>query len=364
MFLNMYTKLRNKLRLRSRIRKRWGELSRCIRLKYWENRFRGKCAFLFGVPGHSNLGDQAQTYCILRHLRKYLKGYRIYTFTLSDATEELLQTIRRVYRPGDRLFCHSGYHMTDRYHEIDPYLRLAELFPEAPLCILPQTFYFEKEEAAKRAAHILNAHGNVTLLCRDKVSYEYAKGLFHGCRLILYPDIVTSLIGEIKLQEMVREGVYLCIRNDCESRYTKAEIQNLSDELSGLCPVSRGDTTIPLPHEYISHHREEVLMHTFKELSRYRAVVTDRYHGTIFALIANTPVIVINSADHKLSSGVAWFPEEFRSHVYFVDDINAVPALIKQIIQSPPPQKLPRYFAEKYYGESFSDILNLREENR
>ncbi|WP_082026255.1 polysaccharide pyruvyl transferase family protein [Prevotella pectinovora] len=41
-----------------------------------------------------------------------------------------------------------------------------------------------------------------------------------------------------------------------------------------------------------------------QQFAKYQVVITDRYHGTIFSQIVNTPVIVISSTDHKLRSGV------------------------------------------------------------
>lgn len=163
--------------------------------------FRRPFVFLFGSPFHSNLGDQAQTECIIAWIRKNLPRHEIFIATYMNTSPRLLKMIRRHIRKNDILLCHSGYHMTDLYNEQSHYLRIAQLFPDHPLTILPQTIHYQDDSHAQATADILNSHPDCTLLCRDEHSYETARALFNKCRLFLYPDIVTSLIGNIKLPE-------------------------------------------------------------------------------------------------------------------------------------------------------------------
>lgn len=174
--------------------------------------FRRPFVFLFGSPFHSNLGDQAQTECIIAWIRKNLPRHEIFIASYMNTSPRLLKKIRKHIRKNDILLCHSGYHMTDLYDEQSHYLRIAQLFPDHPLTILPQTIHYQDNSHAQATADVLNAHPDCTLLCRDEYSYEVARGLFNKCRLFLYPDIVTSLIGNIKLPEYPRKGVLFCMR--------------------------------------------------------------------------------------------------------------------------------------------------------
>src|SRR5690606_39434039 len=54
---------------------------------------------------------------------------------------------------------------------------------------------------------------------------------------------------------------------------------------------------------YLAKRRRGVIEEFLQNIKRHKLVITDRYHGTIFAIAANTPVIVLGSTDHKLSSG-------------------------------------------------------------
>ena len=81
-------------------------------------------------------------------------------------------------------------------------------------------------------------------------------------------------------------------------------------------------------------NREKLIRNVLKEFSSYQVVVTDRYHGTIFSQVENTPVVVLSSADHKLSSGVKWFPKEkFGMNIYFANDLEEAYSLTNDILK-------------------------------
>ena len=106
-------------------------------------------------------------------------------------------------------------------------------------------------------------------------------------------------------------------------------------------------------------HRDELINETIEKIATYKVVITDRYHGTIFSAIANTPVVVINSADHKLSSGVKWFPKEvFANNVQFAENLddayekaNAILNSNEKLLKNPP------YFKEKYWSKMIEMIV-------
>lgn len=316
--------------------------------------------FLFGVPYHSNMGDHAQTYCLLNWFKKYLPQHRVFITMLTNATPTRLKMIRSSFRKGDILICHSGYHITDMYHERDVYEKVIQLFPEEVVRVMPQTIFFHQQTHAEQCAKVFNSHGRCIMLCRDVCSYKTAQSLFVGCRTHLYPDIVTSLIGVFPVAQLTsREGVLFCMRNDKEAFYSKEQISDVRKLIETHFPTRMSDTTVEMPVRVIARDRQRILAEVFADMAKSRVVVTDRYHGTIFSLVSNTPVIVVNSTDHKLSSGVKWFPESFREHVFFASDLSEVPSLVEQIMHREHPAPLPPYFEEKYYGRKLLRTLDL-----
>lgn len=306
--------------------------------------------FLFGSPRHPNMGDQAQTYCIQLWVKKNYPNYGMIVFNYYTAKDFLLSLVRKVIKPSDMIFFHSGYHITDLYPEKEVYCKVVKLFPDYKILIFPQTINFVKnEEDEKYVERAFNKHNNIVLCCRDDVSYSKAQASFGNCKLLLYPDIVTSLIGK-RRYEKARVGVLFCLRNDIEAFYSEKKLNDLIGRFS--VKTLRTDTTIQMPYSYIKKHREQILNDMFDEFASFKLVITDRYHGTIFSLIAGTPVVVISSTDHKLSSGVKWFPASFSKYVHFANNLDEAYQLSTDILtDNSLDYKLEPYFEKQFYSK-------------
>ena len=81
------------------------------------------------------------------------------------------------------------------------------------------------------------------------------------------------------------------MRNDIEAFYKVETIQKLRDKFENIT-TEMTDTTISIPYSIINEgsNREKLLIEIFEQFSKYKLVITDRYHGTIFSLIAGNPV--------------------------------------------------------------------------
>lgn len=312
--------------------------------------------FLFGAPAHSNMGDQAQSYCIQKWISENYPEYGIFFFRLPETYDSLLKVLRKTIKYEDKIICHSGYHLTDLYKEQSVYCKIARIFLDKKIWIFPQTINYVDESCLIQTADIMNKHKNITLMVRDEVSFVVAQKYFRGCRLFLYPDIVTSLIGTMHFNHC-RDGILFCIRNDVEAYYKKEQIEKLKQCFVGF-KVEETDTTIKMPYRSLIKDREKILLEILDYYSHFKLIITDRYHGTIFSLISGTPVIVLRTNDHKLSSGVKWFPDEYKEYVSYVDDISEVYGVAKEMMNRNLTNLLSPYFKEKYY-----DVLKNKLEN-
>lgn len=330
------------------VRWRVNEIKFVIKLRSRKN------IFVFGAPFHSNLGDQAQTFCIKKWIEANYPKHQLYIYDTWELTNDgyyILNRIRKYINKNDMIFLHSGYHTTDLYMlEENMQRKVIELFHDKKIVILPQTIYYENADEMHTSQKIYNSHPNLMLLCRDELSYKTAKDIFKNCKLRLFPDIVTTMIGKFEYNNE-RNGILLCLRNDKESIIAKDVVEQLQNKLSVIDSVTISDTTIPMKGEEVTKNREEILMSVWKDYSKYRVIITDRYHGTIFSLIANTPVIVLSSSDHKLSSGVKWFPDSFNGYVQYVDQLDYLVDEVKKIYSTDYEYSLPLYFNENYYNK-------------
>src|SRR5690606_18099646 len=104
-------------------------------------------------------------------------------------------------------------------------------------------------------------------------------------------------------------------------------------------------------------NRKKVIFNHIRTMSKSKLTVTDRYHGTIFSIISNTPVIVMGSTDHKLSSGVKWFSDKvFSGIVYYAKSMDEAVSIARDIYgKYDYDSHIPAYFNNKYW-----DKLNLK----
>lgn len=313
-----------------------------------------KNIFVFGSPFHSNLGDQAQTYCIKKWIENNYPKYKLYiydTMELTNGDYFILNRIHKYIKKSDLIFLHSGYHTTDLYMlEENMQRKVIELFYDNKIVVLPQTIYYTDVKEMNKSKNIYNKHSKLMMLCRDELSYKTAQDIFSNCKLRLFPDIVTTMIGCFEYNND-RNGILLCMRNDKESIISKCILEQIKNQLSEIDNVTVSDTTISLSGEEVTKNREKILTSVWNDYSKYRIIITDRYHGTIFALISNTPVIVLPSSDHKLSSGVKWFPESFKGYVQYIDKPDFLVDAVRKVYSTNYTYSLPLYFSENYYNK-------------
>ena len=318
-----------------------------------------KCVFVFGSPSHSNLGDNAQTLCIKELVHLEYPKYLIWFFTdglIQQTNFRIISIIRRWCRKDAVILLHSGYHLTDIYMLVELInRRVVEEFHDFPILAMPQTIFYRSSDEQEKSVRIYNAHPNLTIMCRDKVSYATAQNLFPKCKLLLMPDVVTMKIGCYHYSEP-RKGILLCKRNDQESNLTKSQLDELIERLSGIDSVSIDDTTVSDSWQIINKDLQGYLEGVWCKYAHYRAIVTDRYHGTIFALIANTPVVVIPSTDHKLSSGIDWFPDSFNEYIRFAPTLDATISEVHQVYATKYDYALPPFFLDSFYRGVFKRV--------
>ena len=177
-------------------------------------------------------------------------------------------------------------------------------------------------------------------------------------KLLLYPDIVTSLIGRRKYNNH-RDAVLFCMRNDGETFYKNSDVSMLMKKIEEKTKLKTKltDTTINLKMNEIKNRIEDYIFNDINEFSKYRLIITDRYHGTIFSLIAGTPVIVLKTNDHKVSSGVDWFKDIYPQYIRFSKSLEEVLPLAEEILKLNINNELDDYFEKKYY-DSLKTIVN------
>ena len=313
--------------------------------------------FYCGVCESSNMGDMAQTYCTLRWLQKNFPDYEVIVCNTSVFMEpkcHLVDTIRSMAKADDFIVFQSGYNTHDLGGNEDlMHQTVISAFPDMQILMLPQTVYFRSEARKKQCATVYNAHKKMLFLARDPVSYESAREMFPDLCVRLFPDIVTSLIGYFD-GETQRKRIYLCRRKDVEQFYTEEDLAAFERALRNVdSDVDVSDTILSASNKEIFADLEGFVQRIVKRFSEYRLVVTDKYHGLIFSLVANTPVIVLKTKDHKVTSGYEWFQKIYPDRVFYADSVEECEILAREILKSPSYTALDPYFDREYYSKLF-----------
>lgn len=330
--------------------KRYKETKKLIKLVHNSS---NKCIYYIGVPVHSNLGDLAQGVCIRRWLKKNYPDYRVIeieTDAVVNTFFSVLNYIKKQFNcENDFVVFQSGYTTTDLGGHADiMHQAIMKCLPNARILMMPQTIFFLRKKREKQCSQIYNQHRKMLFLARDAVSYEMAKKMFPDIPKLCYPDIVTTLIGSID-NKNERNGIVFCLRNDGEKFYSNEELKSLMDKCSNIDKIYLTDTT--KTHIDVKE-AEKWIYSEIDTYSKYKVMVTDRYHGTILSLVAGTPVIIIKTKDHKVTTGADWFKGVYDNHVYLANNLEEAYNLVKKIYERPYVYtSLPPYFEENYYAK-------------
>lgn len=307
-----------------------------------------KRIWYFCVPTHSNLGDQAQACCIEKYFRKFFSDHIV--FKLSNNAfdfyeEKILMILKEKIKETDLIFFQSGYTFTG----IHPYENMHR-----------KTVKFKNQKILENVQNFYGKYDNIYFFARDKISYDIYKSIFPEHRNVhCFPDIVTTEIGNYDFNNNERNGILLCVRNDVEKLYSFQEISLFKEKLQKIAKVSLSDTNSETKENSLKEYWKKI-EETIDDYAQYQVIITDRYHGTIFALIANTPVIILKTTDHKVVTGADWFEGVYEDYVYVVNDLEEASQVAQQIVTGFEYRKLPSYFKEKYY-DRLKDIIEYGE---
>lgn len=283
-----------------------------------------------------NVGDQAQVVAIERWLTRHYPDHPIVELD-KNIVLGCIDDLKRRITPQDLIFLHSGGNLGDRGRWSEAARRaMISAFPENRIVSLPQTIFFSDTPLGRHerdvSRELYGRHRHLTIMGRDEISGRIAAQLFPRAQIATMPVFVLSLKAEdfaLTPDPAHADRIVLCLRQDSESIFDERRRQSLAAEIDR--PTTLYDTT--LGHDIPAADRQHILDEALALFAGHQAVVTDRFHGLIFAVICRKPVVVLPTVDHKLTSAVSWFKE--IPNVQFCDDVAEVPALLARVMATP-----------------------------
>lgn len=287
----------------------------------------GPRVFYFIVPPNrlKNLGDHAQRLAIHQWIGEHVPEAPIIDVT-KDEVMLILDKIRPFVREEDHLLLHSGGNLGDNGMWSERARRkVIEVFRSQRMLSLPQTIWFSdtfngrKEKAMTR--FFVEENKGLTLYARDCKSWEFAASAFPNVRIGCAPDFVLRYASAVEGNATGNGRILACLRLDEESVLSKDDHHVLLNTVFSA-PTDHFDTTLPIEQPVADWRR--AVDDTLAMFAQYDAVLTDRFHGLIFAVLMKRPVVVLGTHNHKLSSAMGWFEQiEFVQYAESIEEVSA-----------------------------------------
>jgi exopolysaccharide biosynthesis predicted pyruvyltransferase EpsI len=274
---------------------------------------------LIDFPNHSNVGDNA----IWLGEIAWLAAAGIRVDYRCDVKSYNRAAVAQALADDGVIFIHGGGNLGDLWQR---HQRLRETvirdFPDRPIVQFPQTIHFRGSDGLARARAVFDAHSNLTLLVRDRVSLDIARNEFRATS-ILCPDM-AFFMGPLARPRAARADILWLRRQDIEAAEA-AEVPAdasviVADWIDQRRPLlDRARTALrPLPARLLTNfpsRRREVrrlIDVTYdwqaqrrvdfgcRLLASGRVVITDRLHAHILCLLLGIPHVVLDNSYGKL----------------------------------------------------------------
>lgn len=267
---------------------------------------------IMGIPHHGNMGDNEIAISEENIIMENFPDYE-----LMQIPEKFLNTCvvkaKTFINDKDIIILHGGGNIGDTYITPEKGRReVIKLFPNNKIIIMPQTAFFSDSENGKKelakSKEIYNAHKDLTIMAREKKSYEFMKKNFYNAKVYLTPDIVMTMY---RPSNKKRNGVTFMFRGDKEKSLQNEDIDRIKAIIKSnynnikISDMHLGEDVINIGGKI----RDEALEKKRAEFQSSELVVTDRLHGMILSAITETPCIAFKSKDHKITESYNWLKD-------------------------------------------------------
>jgi len=319
-----------------------------------------KHVYYFGVPIHENLGDAAQMFCIRKWIKDFYPDYQLVEIeSYPTYKKEIRNLLEEKITPQDIIINESGATFCNRHHDHGMHRYILKTFINNKIIFMPQTVDLTDVGEMEITAQLFNQNNHALFIARDPESYKMVLEHFDNNRILLFPDIVTTLIGQLTFNTK-RNGILVCKRIDAEKKFTDESLEDLMSKLKVISDkVDITDTNFDYNLEYTYNNLEKILKDKFNLFAEYDVVITDRYHGMIFSLISNTPVVVLPTTGHKVREGAIWLKQDYPQSIYFCETPEEAFLKVKEIVRNELRIDNKSIYKEKYFNQLF-DIINYR----
>ena len=252
--------------------------------------------FMSPRPGQHNIGDHGQAYCLKNMFKNFFGAENVFEYPVKRTSDGL-----DLVEDDDIIFMSSGGNLGDLWPPIEERRReVIQRCSNNLIVSFPQTIEFTSKEEAEKSSAVYNAHPNLHVFARDPGSYVIAKELFSSIPVYQLPDPVFTLSH---VKNFKREGILCIFRNDKEDQLKDKKQQIVEYCENKGFSVKVVDTNL----DHSIKNREYELLSFLDMVSKYKLVITNRFHGTVFAAITGTPCLAFPTINHKITESSYWY---------------------------------------------------------
>ncbi|UUX35238.1 polysaccharide pyruvyl transferase family protein [Fundicoccus culcitae] len=280
-----------------------------------------KRIILIGTAIYGNIGDHAISIAGTKFIKKEFPNVNLIEIPIS-LYEYKSDIINRNINQHDLIIINGGGYLGTLWEtgqEISNSIIINN--PNNRIIIFPQTMYYKEdsENLIKEHKKIIADHPNVSLIVRDKKSYDFvSEKEFEFKKVILTPDIVTYIDGN-KYKNNKNKIIFV-LRKDHEKVDYKKDIEELKSHFIEL-GYEEDDfeyTDSVVEGYYNLYNRDALVEEYLKMIGQASFVISDRLHGMILAAICGIPVIALDNVSNKVYGAYEWF-SSFDYVLYFKD---------------------------------------------
>lgn len=287
--------------------------------------FESKCVYLIGTEDFGNIGDHKIALAELEYLRNHFNGYEIIEIPASK-TYETIGFLKNEINDDDLIFLTGGGNFGNLYGFSERLRRtIVNTFPKNRIIMFPQSICFTNNRQGSIeldiTRNILNEHQRLYLMLRDEASYQIAERKFDNAYIYLCPDIVLTQRNVKNKNYKKKNRICINLRKDKESNITFKD-HSVLDKMLQREKYILSYINHQLDYNISIEKRYKIVDGFLKIYGSVDLVITDRLHGMIFSIISNTPCIVLDNNNKKIT-GVYAIMKNCES-VKFVSNVNEI----------------------------------------
>lgn len=313
---------------------------------------RTKEFIIFNTPLHGNIGDHA---IILAEL-ELMDTLGIEVFEIPTYEEKCIFKFlsKNISKNAVILITGGGLIGSQWLEEERLVNKVIDTFYNNKIIIFPSTFYFKDDaqgrEELEKSKKVINKAKDITIFAREEKTFEFLSEKYNNANIYLVPDIVFSLERTFNVE---RKNILLCLRSDVEGNLKQDDKNKIEKFIPSEENILKTDTVVnyAIPRRKTQKEIDNKLL----EFASSKLVITDRLHGMIFAIITNTPCIVLGNYNYKVKGVYEKWVKGNINNVIFIENINDIEASIFKFINK---------FNENRFKYDFEKIIDVLKESK